>query len=378
MAGAASTIAIAHDYLTQQGGAERVVLALSRAFPEAPIYTTLYDPATTFPEFGDRQVVTSPLNRLAFLRRDHRAALPLLAPASNAVRIDADVVIASSSGWAHGFRSTGRTLVYCHNPARWLYQTDQYLGDAGRLSPKRFAVTALGPALRRWDRRAAHRADRYLANSNVVRERIAAAYGIEADVVPPPPGLGTGGEQSAHRELTDWQDRRFWLVVSRLMPYKNVDVVLDAFRDRPDDRLVIVGAGPERERLVQMLPPNARIVSGVSDAELRWIYAHAAGLIAPSHEDFGLTPLEANSWGLPVVALRAGGYLDTVVEGRSGLFFEEVQPAAVSRALDAASAHAWHQEVLKAHAQEFGEGRFAARIRQEVERLLDGPAAPGP
>lgn len=374
MRGSRPRIAIAHDYLTQQGGAERVVLALSRAFPHAPIHTTLYDPDATFPEFRDRTVVTSPLNRLTMLRRDHRRALPLLPPASSAMKIDADVVIASSSGWAHGFRTTGKTLVYCHNPARWLYQKDEYLGDAGRLSPKRLAVTALGPVLRRWDRRAAMQADRYLANSNIVRERIAAAYGIDAEVVPPPPGLGTSGEQSAHLELADWQGRRFWLVVSRLMPYKNVDVVLDAFRDRPDDRLVIVGAGPERDRLMAMLPPNARIVSGVSDAELRWIYASAAGLIAPSHEDFGLTPLEANSWGIPVVALRAGGYLDTVVEGLSGVFFDAVSASAISCAVDVAAGRSWSRDALVAHAQAFGEGRFAARLRREVDDLLRRPS----
>lgn len=199
-------IALAHDYLTQQGGAERVVLALSRAFPEAPIYTTLYHRSSTFPEFADRSVVVSPLNRVAALRADHRRALPVLALVSSTTRIDADVVIASSSGWAHGFRTTGRLLVYCHNPARWLYQTEEYLGDAKLLSPKRLAVSTLGPALRAWDRKAAGRVDRYLANSYVVRDRIASAYGIEAEVVPPPPGLVQTGEQSPHAALQEWAD----------------------------------------------------------------------------------------------------------------------------------------------------------------------------
>jgi glycosyltransferase involved in cell wall biosynthesis len=365
-------VAIAHDYLTQRGGAERVVLALSRAFPDAPIHTTIYDPEGTYPEFAGREVVTGPLSRIPALRRDHRRALPLLAPASGLMRVDADVTVASSSGWAHGFRTTGRTLVYCHNPARWLYQADDYLGDTGPRSTRRLALAALGPPLRRWDRRAAARADRYLANSSTVRDRIARTYGIDAEVVPPPPGLDTSGPQHPHPDLLDWADRPFWLTVSRLLPYKNVDVAVDAVRSLPDDRLVVVGAGPERDRLVGGAPANVRIVSDVTDAQLRWVYAHAGGLLAPSLEDFGLTPLEANAWGIPVVALRAGGYLDTVVDGRSGLFFDEPTAAAVGAAIDRARRTDWHPALLREHADGFGEAGFAARLRREVELLLDG------
>lgn len=362
-------VAIAHDYLTQRGGAERVVLALSRAFPEAPIYTTLYDPAGTFPEFADRQILTSPLDRVGPLRRHHRAALPLLAPVAATTTIDAEVTVASSSGWAHGFRPSGRLLVYCHNPARWLYQREEYLGQAGRWSPTRLGLSALAPALRRWDRAAAARADRYLANSTVVRERIAAAYGIQADVVPPPPGLRTEGDQQVPAGLADWSGGGHWLVVSRLMPYKNVDHAIEAFRARPEQRLVVVGAGPLRESLLAEAPANVRIVSGISDAELRWAYAHAVGLVAPSREDFGLTPLEANGWGLPVVALRYGGYLDTVVEGRTGVFVDAENAAALGAALDRAAATAWDTAALRAHADDFSERRFAARITREVDLL---------
>ena len=361
-------VAIAHDYLTQKGGAERVVLALSRIYPEAPIYTTLYHPEATFPDFRGRTIVTSALNAVPPFRADHRSALPLLASASRSVRIPAEVTIASSSGWAHGFRSAGKMLVYCHNPARWLYQTDEYLGEAGPRSPKRLAVRALGPALRRWDRSAAARADRYLANSAVVRERVARTYGIDADVVPPPPGLDHAGHQSVHPELRDWEGSDFWMVVSRLLPYKNVDLAIDAFRGRPD-RLVVVGAGPEREALMADLPDNVRIVSGISDAELRWLYARARGLVAPSLEDFGLTPIEANSWGLPVVARRGGGYLETVVDGRTGIFFDTLDADSLRAALDRALDTPWQPAVLKEHARRFGEERFADRIRAEVEAL---------
>ncbi|MFK5633446.1 MULTISPECIES: glycosyltransferase [unclassified Ornithinimicrobium] len=362
-------VAIAHDYLTQRGGAERVVLAMSRAFPDAPIYTTLYDRDGSFPEFRDRHVIVSPLNRIPAFRRDHRRALPLLAAAASAKKIHADVTLASSSGWAHGFRTAGKMLVYCHNPARWLYQAEEYLGESGRRSARAVALGALTPPLRLWDRTAAGRADRYLANSQTVKERIATTYGIEADVVPPPPGLDLCGEQSGHPDLAEWGHCSYWLVVSRLLPYKNVDKAIETFRDRPHERLVVVGDGPERDALRASLPANVRIVSGVSDDELRWIYSHAQGLVAPSMEDFGLTPLEANGWGLPVVALREGGYLDTVVEGQTGVFFDRSEPELIGRAIDRAATYEWSCHTLVRHAAAFGEERFAARLRDEVATL---------
>ncbi|WP_244903892.1 glycosyltransferase [Ornithinimicrobium cerasi] len=360
-------VAIAHDYLTQRGGAERVVLALSREFPEAPIHTTLYDPDGTYPDFRDRTVVTGPLDRVAPFRADHRRALPFLAPVVGSTTVDADIVIASSSGWAHGFRTTGRTLVYCHNPARWLYQREEYLGDDA--SPLLEAgLKGLAPVLTRWDRRAASRASRYLANSTVVRDRVRAAYGIEAEVLPPPPGLQTEGDQVAHPELADLAGQPYWLVVSRLLPYKNVREAVEAFRGR-SEHLVVVGAGPEKESLQRVLPVNVRLVSDLTDAQLRWAYDHARGLVAASREDFGLTPLEANAWGRPVVALRAGGYLDTVVEGVNGIFFDESTPVLISRAVDEAARRSWEAEVLTRHVESFGETAFRRRIREIVTEL---------
>ena len=218
-----------------------VVLALLQAFPDATVHTTLYDPEGTFPEFRDVDIRVSPLNRVGPLRRHHRAALPVLPFASSALRIDADLVIASSSGWAHGFPTTGRTLVYCHAPARWLYQSERYLGGDPRRSPTGLALLALRAPLRRCDRRAAARADAYLANSHVVRERIGEAYGIEAEVLPPPFAVDTTGEQEAVPDAADWGEG-YHLVVSRLLPYKNVDQVVEAFRGLPE-RLLVIGGG---------------------------------------------------------------------------------------------------------------------------------------
>ena len=222
-------VAIAHDYLTQRGGAERVVLAMLRAFPGAAVHTLLYDPDGTFPEFRDAHVVTSPLNRLAPAAPHHRLALPLLAPAASRLRVDADVTLVSTSGWAHGFDIRGRSLVYCYNPARWLYQADEYLGDAGGGSAKALALRMLAPALRRWDGRAARRRDRYLAISSVVRDRDPGdVRHRRRRAVPPTTVLPSGAQQSVGP-----YDEGFHLLVSRLLPYKNVDKAIDAFRTCP-------------------------------------------------------------------------------------------------------------------------------------------------
>lgn len=364
-------VAIAHDYLTQRGGAERVVLAILRAFPDATIHTTLYDPDGTFPEFRQARIVTSPLNRVGLLRRHHRAALPLLPYAVSRLRVDADVLVASSSGWAHGIRTTGRKLVYCHAPARWLYQAETYLGGATSGSAKGRALAVLTPWLRRWDQRAAASADRYLVNSNVVRGHVRAAYGLDADVLAPPFGLRAGDPQEPHPDLVDWADEGYHLIVSRLLPYKNVGPAIEAFRGLPE-RLVVVGHGPLEEQLRRTLPANARIVTGPSDAQLRWIYAHATALVAPSIEDFGLTPLEAAAFGRPTLALRAGGYLDTVAPGLSGAFFEEPSPEAIRGAVEAARGQVWDADAIRAHADAFSEERFRDRLRDEVRCLTSG------
>lgn len=369
-------IAIAHDYLTQRGGAERVVLSLANAFPEAEIHTLFYEPEQTYPEFREMRIRTSSLNRIGAFRRDPRIALPLLASASSRMRIDADVVIASSSGWAHAFPTTGKNVVYCHSPARWLYLPDDYLGETGPLDPKRIALKALTPFLTGWDQRAARTADKYLANSSVVRERIHRVYGIDSPTLFPPfsPAVAEG-EQEPIGELTGWAGEDgtvggHYLVVSRLQPYKHVDAVIEAFAEMPDRRLLVIGRGPEKQRLMDLATENVRLVEGLSDAQMRWAYGHATALIAASHEDFGLTPLEAGAHGVPTIALRAGGYLDTVLEGVSGTFFDSPEPSTIRRAIDHHSRGvSLDPHAIRTRAEQFSEERFHAELRTIIDDL---------
>jgi glycosyltransferase involved in cell wall biosynthesis len=365
------TVAIAHDYLTQRGGAERVVLAMLEAFPDAILYTALYDPDGTYPEFRAHRIVTSPVDLFGFLRRNHRYAYPFLAPSVILKQIPADVLIVSSSGWAHGFRTTGRSLVYCHSPARWLYQPEHYLGGPAWASPQGIMLLATSPLLRRWDRWSARRADRYLANSRAVRDRIQEAYGIEADILPAPHGVAGGADraQDPVPTLADWQEVGYHLVVSRLLPYKNVDAAVDAFRDT-EERLVIVGRGPDEAELRHRLPANARLVEDLTDPQMRWVYSHAHAIVAPSYEDYGLTPLEGATFGKPTLALRAGGYLDTVVDGTTGLHFDEPTAAAIRAAVVESRERSWDTQAIMAHAAAFSEETFIERLRAEVARLV--------
>jgi len=358
-------VALAHDYATQRGGAERVALLMAEAFPGSPMYTTLYEPATTYPEFAGLDVRTVGLNHVGVLRRHHRAALPFLAPAVSGARpIEADVVLASSTGWAHGFRTTGRKVVYCHAPARWLYQTDRYAGSGPRGAAYRAALGVLGPALRSWDRGAAASADRYLVNSTTTAAAVRAAYGLDAEVLPPPPALTPGGAE----EPVPGIEPGFVLCVARLLPYKNVDVVVDAVQQVPGLRLVVVGDGPDRDRLAGRVRDHSRVhlVGRLPDEQLRWCYRSCDALVAASYEDYGLSPLEAAAFGRPTVALRAGGFLDTLVEGTTGVFFDEPRPDAVAGALETATARSWDPAVLERHADAFGAERFRRRLRAVV------------
>jgi glycosyltransferase involved in cell wall biosynthesis len=361
------SVALVHDYLTQRGGAERVVLSLRKAFPEAPVYTSLYDPDGTYPEFRAADIRTSPLDRVPFLRRDHRLALPLLARTFSNTEVEADVTLCSSSGWAHGATVSGTKIVYCHSPARWLYATDEYLGGGRRAA--RLALAGLRRHLERWDRTAAASADRYLTNSTAVKRRIEQVYGIEAEVVPPPPVIDPTGP----RYPVEGVEPGFLLCVSRLLPYKNVGAVVEAFADLPSERLVVVGTGPEQGRLRAAASPNVSFLGSVSDEELGWLYASCVALLAASYEDYGLTPLEAASFGKPSAVLRAGGFLDTVVDGSSGIFFDRPDPSSIKGAVRALARGSWREKELCARAERFSEERFIARIRSVVlgEELAD-------
>lgn len=355
-------VAIVHDYLSQRGGAERVVLSMLKAFPEAPLYTAVYDREATYPEFAAHDVRPLWTNRLGLLRRDYRRGLLLYPLAFSSLKVDADIVLCSSSGYAHAVRATGRKVVYCYTPARWLYdQADTYLTNWPAYV--NVAVCASGPALRRWDRRAAKTADVYLTSSSAVRDRIKTTYGIAARVVPP-----AVPNRSRTRAIPVSDVRPgFVLCVSRLLGYKNVDAVCAAFKELPDARLVVVGDGPEYRRLAVEVPANVLLAGRVSDGQLTWLYENSAGVVSASYEDFGLTVIEAGSYGKPVAVFRWGGFLDTVVEGITGVFFDQPTPTAVVAAVSRMMETDWDSTAIEEWAEHFSEESFIRRLKETVQ-----------
>ena len=358
------SVALAHDYLTQRGGAERVALRLAEALHVTELVTTIYEASRTFDGFRRQRVRTSSLDRVLSFRRDPRLALPLLSGAVDRLRpSDADVLVTSTSGWAHGVRHRGPKIAYCHNPARWLYQPEDYLHGAGQRA--RMVLGATRRRLREWDREAAGSVDLYLANSTSVAARIRAAYGVEARVVHPPYGVDPDGVQEPVPDLAPG----FWLTVARGRGYKNTRVVCEAVEARPGERLVVVGGLPERpggwsERITS--------VGRVTDAQLRWLYARARALVSVSREDFGLTPVEAYAFGTPAVVLRAGGFLDSTQEGVSGVFVEEAHVDALHAALDGLPD--LDPGPIRAHSRRFSPAAFAV----ELERAVDDVTALDP
>jgi glycosyltransferase involved in cell wall biosynthesis len=353
-------VAIVHDYLTQRGGAERVVLALSRTFPSAPIYTSVYEPRLTFPEFADRHIQTTPLQRVPMVRRHHRIGLPLYPAAFGRLHVPAKVVICSTSGWAHGVTADGTKVLYVYNPARWLYQADEYV--RGIPFWQQACLRAGAGWLRSWDRKAARSAHRVVAISRVVQARIRSSWGIESTVVYPPHGADVDGAQEPVPDL----EPGFLLCVARLLPYKHVDAILAAMEILGRDRLVVAGEGPLRQQLEAAAPTNVWFLPGVSDAGLRWLYANARLLVSAATEDFGLAPVEAMAFGTPAVAIRKAGYMETVIEGQTGVFFDHAEPGDIAAAVRLADQESWSRERLRAHAERFSEGAFSARLSQLV------------
>ena len=350
---------IAHDYLTQRGGAERVALALGDAFPGSPFVTSVYEPDLSFPEFRDREIVTGPLQHWPGVRRDPRKALPLLAPAWDRTAVThADVVVASTSGWAHGVGvPDGCALVaYCHNPARWLYQTEDYLPRAWQ----RAVTRPLRRRLEAWDRRAAQRVDTYVANSSSVAARIERVYGRPSTIVHPPVSIDVDGPQ----EPVEGLQPGFFLTVGRGRGYKNVRAVIDGVGLLGDAQVAVVGSAPRGEQA----DAHARWLGVVSDAQLRWLYANARALVAVSYEDFGLTPIEANAFGTPVAVLRAGGYLDSTHEGVSGVFIDAPLADAVAETLRGMPELA--TEAVVRHAARFSQARFAQQMHEVVAGVV--------
>lgn len=351
------SVAIVHDYLNQPGGAERVVLAMSQIWPDAPIYTSLYRADSTFPGFGAADVRTSGLHWLP-VDRGFRNLFPLYPAAFRSFGLlEQDIVISSSSAWAHSVRTAPHTFhaVYCYTPARWLYG-GEYLGADRR----RQALRPFIGGMRRWDRVAAGRAHLYIAISQQVRERIRRQYGVEAPVVYPPVDVDRFRPRPRGERL---------LVVSRLLPYKRVDAIVDV-ATRAGLELDVVGTGPALEELRRRAGPTVEFHGRLSDDEVTAMMEGCRALCVLAKEDFGITPVEANAAGKPVVALAAGGSLETLEEGVTGAFFAHHDPDEILAAIRRCDRIDTSPEALANAAKRFSRHAFETGLLDALDAGL--------
>jgi glycosyltransferase involved in cell wall biosynthesis len=357
-------VAFVHDYLTQLGGAERVLVQLHALYPDAPIYTSVYDRAAMGHEFERYDVRTSWLQRIPGAPRRFRALLPLYPNAFEALDLRGfDLVISSTTSFAKGVRVPPGALhvSYVNTPTRFLWYPQEY---AFEIVPAlaRPALRAALPGLRRWDYSAAQRPHRIIANSHNVAARIMACYHRESDVVPCPVDVDKFAPSD------DGVDD-YYLVVARLLPYKRVALAIEAC-NALDAPLVVVGSGPDEGRLRALAGPSVRFAGTIDDAQRRTLLAHARAVIVPGVEDFGLVALEAAASGRPVIAFAGGGSLETVVEGETGVFFREPTSDALAAVLRAFVPEAFWRARLVEHAARFSPERFRDRMRDLIDRYM--------
>jgi glycosyltransferase involved in cell wall biosynthesis len=354
-------VAIVHDYLNQWGGAERVLEELCVIWPDAPVFASIYDHERMPAAYRAWTIRTTFMQRLPGILRNHQPYLPLypLAFARLDLR-DYDLIVSSSSAFAKNIHPAPGALhvCYCHSPMRFAWNAADYARREKLGSPVRAALGPLLRVIRRWDERGTRRVDHLIANSATVAERIGRYYGREAFDIPPP--------VKTYMPAAEGEPDDFFLVVTRLVPYKRLDVVVEAF-NRLGLPLRIVGKGRDREELERRAGPNIRFLGGVSDEEKNYLYARCRATIFPAEDDFGIAQVEAQAAGRPVIAYRAGGATETVRDGATGLFFDAQTPEALMAAVERLATQRFDPETIRAHARTFDAAVFRRNIAAYVE-----------
>jgi len=361
-------IAVIHDWLTGMRGGESVLEAILDAIPHAELFTLFHFPGSVSRKIESRRIHTSYLQRIATRAGDYRKLLPLFPGAARRFDLrDFDVIVSSSHCVAKGVNARGKPhLCYCHTPMRYVWDRfDDYFPRSKPVT--RAAASLVASRLRKWDVKTADGVTRFLANSRFVRDRIGKYYERDAEVVAP-----FVGEEFLRAPLAADRDD-YHVIVSALVPYKRIDLAMATGK-----KLVIIGGGPLLEELRRRRPPNVELLGSVQRDRIVERLARARSLILPGIEDFGITPLEAMALGTPVVALRAGGVLDTVVHGRTGIFFDDQNVDALSRALDEVESREWDRAELRAHAAQFSRARFTEKFLDAVNRMSAAPGTGDP
>ncbi|MBI4318697.1 MAG: glycosyltransferase [Chloroflexi bacterium] len=365
-------VAIVCSWLNQYGGAERVLESLHDLYPGAPIYTSMFLPEAMPRAYREWDIRTSFLDRLPFVKRHHQAFLPLYPLAFEQFDLgEYDVVISNSSAFCLGvITPPGTTHVcYCLTPARFLWDYKQYIQGEKVGKVARALLPVFLNYLRTWDTCASSRVDHFVAISRAVAARVAKCYRRDSVVIHPPI------EADSFSPSDDVDD--YYLIISRLVPYKRIDLAIQAFNHLALP-LRIVGDGRHRERLEKLARPNVQFLGRVSDGAIKELYARCRALIFPGEEDFGLSPLEAMASGRPVIAYAAGGAMETIVEGVTGAFFRQPTVDALVRAVEAFDHRAFDPMRTRRHAEGFDVRVFKRQLGAYVaEKWREHEAASG-
>jgi glycosyltransferase involved in cell wall biosynthesis len=356
-------VAIIHDWLNGMRGGERVLEGLLAIFPDATVYSLLHERGQVSPFIESHRIVTSWLDRIPGIYRHYRNFLPFFPAAIESFDLSSyDLVVSSSHSVAKGVRPCGAVhICYCHTSMRYVWDAE----DDYRFDPlRRLAMRYVRAPLQQWDCEAANRVHHFIANSEFVRERIQRYYGRDAAVISPPVDTrffqpsGTAGRGD------------FYLAAGALVPYKRFDLIVEAF-NKMGRRLIVAGDGSESGRLRRMAANNVEIRGDVSDAELRWLYRTAKGLVVAAREDFGIVSVEAQSCGCPVIAFGAGGSPEIVRDGVNGVLFAEQDADDIVRAVGRADSMAWPVEQVRRFVEAFSRETFEGRVRSFITARLE-------
>jgi glycosyltransferase involved in cell wall biosynthesis len=355
-------VILVHDYLLVMRGAERSFAVMCDLWPDAQVATLLYDPDVFSSRLAGHEVRTSRLQRLGANQSTFKTLLPLMPWAIERLDVsDHDLVVSSSSAFAHGVRPDPGSVhvCYCHTPFRYAwYERSSGLAQAPPLA-RPFVSAALG-GIRRWDRQTAGRGARYIANSRITQARIAQYWGIDAPIVHPPVDLA---------RFVSAEPESFFLIVCELVRHKRVDLALEAAR-LAGVRVKVVGGGADEQRLRALYGQQAEFLGRLEDSALADLYARAAALVMPNIEEFGITAVEAQAAGRPVVAAAAGGALETIIDGKTGVLVPPGDAAALAAVLSDPDLGRFDPAVAVANAQRFSVEAFGSQIREHVASAL--------
>jgi glycosyltransferase involved in cell wall biosynthesis len=350
-------VALVHDWLTGMRGGEKVLEVLCEIFPRADIFTLVHVPGKVSRTIESHRIITSPLQKVPRIGSFYRHLLPFMPWAIERFDFSGyDLLISTSHCVAKAAKpvASARHVCYCHTPMRYIWdQYDSYFGPGRASWPVRMAMACLRPSLQRWDVATVPRVHHFIANSNNVRERIRRLYQREASVIYPPADVDFYGQGGGDRKANA---DPFYLIVSALAPYKRVDIAIDAFRQM-EKKLVVIGEGQQSQALRQSAGSHVEFRGWLSDSELRAHYQNCQALIFPGEEDFGIVPVEAMAAGCPVIALRKGGTLETVLENKTGIFFDHPTPESLSEGVLRFEKMAWEPQIIRQHADAFSRTR---------------------